>query len=121
MGVLSKPASALAPVTIGFLAADLLFFNVWALPAGAPKTSTFVQKLVLPQSLLMIFHHGMSMLAWPFAIEYDFCSRYVVVMLSYELSSVFLLSNWFISAAGYKSSKLYLASGGLFTLSFIIV
>jgi len=118
---LSRSASALAPVTIGFLAADLLFFNVWALPAGAPKTPTFVQKLFLPQSILMVFHHIMSMVSWPFAIEYDFCSRYVVVMLAYELSSVFLLSNWFISAAGYKSSMLYLASGALFTLSFIII
>ncbi|CAK0889884.1 unnamed protein product [Prorocentrum cordatum] len=80
-----------------------------------------MQKLCLPQSVLMVFHHAMSMVAWPFAIEYDFCSRYVVVMLAYEFSSVFLLSNWFISTAGYKRSMMYIASGGLFTLSFIII
>lgn len=101
---------ALTPVTLGYLTADLLLLPQWNLLGAAPSDTA-----------LMVFHHAMSMVAWPFAIKYDYCARYVLVMLSYELSSVFLTANWLLSASGLKNSLLYGMSGGLFTLSFLLI
>lgn len=101
---------ALTPVTLGYLTADLLLLPQWNLMGSAGSDTA-----------LMVFHHAMSMIAWPFALRYDYCARYVLVMLSYELSSVFLTANWLLSASGLKHSLLYAVSGGLFTFSFLTI
>lgn len=107
----SQAAIALVPITVGYMAADLLLISQWSL---AGKGSNM-------ENMLMILHHVLSMIAWPPTLMWDFCSRYVIILLSYELSSVFLTLNWQLSVAGWKKSPLYFASGLLFTGSFVLM
>merc|ERR1712232_691752 len=73
------------------------------------------------ENLLMVMHHVLSMISWPTVVYYDFCARYVMILLMYELSSVFLIVNWMLSTAGKKSTSFYFLSGVLFTFSFVIM
>jgi len=102
---------ALAPVTVGYMAADVLLISQWNMKAAKSNT----------ESMLMVVHHLLSVVCWPVAIVLDFCSRYVLILLSYEFSSIFLAVNWLLSTAGYKKGPAYLVSGFLFTIFFILV
>mmetsp|Transcript_60560 Transcript_60560/g.172126 ORF Transcript_60560/g.172126 Transcript_60560/m.172126 type:complete len:300 (-) Transcript_60560:151-1050(-) len=106
----SLAAQALTPMTLGYFIADLLLVSQWSLSRSG-----------LADNLLMGFHHVASLLVWPATVYFDWVSRYVVILLSYEFSSVFLTVNWMLSAAGLKRTPLYFATGLLFTLSFVAV
>lgn len=103
-------ARALTPVTLGYFLGDLLLLSQWNLAkSGAIENS------------LMLFHHVASLLVWPAAIYFDWVARYVIIMLSYEFTSFWLTVIWMLSAANLKSSPLYLLSGFIFTLSFVVM
>eukprot|EP00929_Paragymnodinium_shiwhaense_P116869 TRINITY_DN86870_c0_g1_i1.p1 TRINITY_DN86870_c0_g1~~TRINITY_DN86870_c0_g1_i1.p1 ORF type:complete len:290 (-),score=67.86 TRINITY_DN86870_c0_g1_i1:110-979(-) len=103
-------AAALIPVTIGYMLGDLMLLGQWNLSKGG-----------MVENMLMVAHHVLSMISWPTVVYYDFCARYVMILLMYEFSSVFLILNWMLSTAGMKKSPLYFASGILFTLSFVVM
>ncbi|CAK8992975.1 Hypothetical protein SCF082_LOCUS3301 [Durusdinium trenchii] len=107
-GVPPLAARALTPVTLGYFTADLLLLSQWDLTKGS--------KL---EFYLMLVHHIASMLVWPAAIYFDWVARYVIIMLSYESTSLLLTLLWLINAAGYKKSSLYVVTGLLFTCLFI--
>lgn len=106
----SLAAQALVPVTIGYMAADLLLISQWSLV----KTGRV-------ENALMGLHHFLSMCSWPVTLYFDYCSRYILFLLSYEVTSVFLIVNWMLSTAGMKKSPFYFASGLLFTASFVLL
>lgn len=106
----SLAAQALVPVTIGYMAADLLLVSQWSLV----KTGRV-------ENALMGLHHFLSMCSWPVTLYFDYCSRYILFLLSYEVTSVFLIVNWMLSTAGMKKSSFYFASGLLFTASFVLL
>lgn len=103
-------AGALTPITLGYFIGDLLLLRQWNLKASGRF-----------ENLLMLFHHITSLAVWPAAVYFDWVSRYVLIMLSYEFTSLWLTVMWMLSAAGLKNSKWYLISGGIFTLSFVIM
>jgi len=107
----SGSAQALIPLTMGYMVADLVLLNQWQLSAKGSNM----------ESMLMVAHHFFSLLVWPMTLYYDFCSRYVLIMVAYELSSIFLTLNWMLSTSGYKESLWYKISGALFTLTFVVV
>jgi len=104
----SHVSQMLVPVTLGYFTADLLLLRQWNLSRSG-----------MVENLLMVFHHVASMVVWPATIHFDWVARYVIIMISYEFSSIFLTLNWMLSTAGMKSSPLYLLSGLLFTASFV--
>eukprot|EP00929_Paragymnodinium_shiwhaense_P123214 TRINITY_DN9679_c0_g1_i2.p1 TRINITY_DN9679_c0_g1~~TRINITY_DN9679_c0_g1_i2.p1 ORF type:complete len:384 (+),score=45.45 TRINITY_DN9679_c0_g1_i2:49-1200(+) len=103
------PVLALVPISMGYMAADLMLLPAWSLNNTGQS-----------EIALMVAHHSLSMISWPFAVIYDFCARYVLFLLVTEISSVFLVTNWMLSNAGYKKTTAYLVSGLLFTASFLI-
>jgi len=107
----SVSAQALIPLTMGYMVADLVLLSQWQLSAKGSNM----------ESMLMVAHHIFSLLVWPMTLYYDFCSRYVLIMIAYELSSIFLTINWILSASGFKASVWYKVSGALFTLTFVVV
>lgn len=108
--VASIAAGALTPVTLGYFIGDLCLLSQWNLKGSGRL-----------ESILMLFHHIASLLVWPAAVYFDWVSRYVIIMLSYEFTSFWLTVMWMISTAGLKSSKSYMISGGIFTLSFVLL
>lgn len=106
----SLAAQALMPVTIGYMIADLMLLPSWSLSKGSSV-----------ENGLMVMHHVFSLAVWPCTILYNYCGRYVVVLLAYEVSSIFLTLNWMLSTAGMKTGALYKVSGLLFTASFVLV
>lgn len=106
----SLAAHALVPVTIGYMAADLLLISQWSLVKSG-----------MVENALMTLHHCLSMCSWPATLYYDYCSRYILFLLSYEVTSVFLIINWMLSTSGRKQSVFYFASGLLFTGSFVLL
>ncbi|CAJ1357586.1 unnamed protein product [Effrenium voratum] len=107
---ISLAASALTPVTLGYFVADLVLLSQWQLTKGS--------KL---EQYLMLTHHVASLLVWPAAIYFDWVARYVIIMLSYEMTSLLLTLLWMISAAGYKRSMAYGIIGLLFTSLFVVL
>jgi len=88
--------------------ADLLLLSQWQLTKGSRT-----------EQRLMLVHHIASMVVWPAAVYFDWVARYVIIMLSYESTSLLLTLLWLISAAGYKQSLAYGLTGLLFTFLFI--
>lgn len=107
----SKAAEFLVPITCGYMIADLLLLPQWNLSGKAGWT----------EAMLMIVHHAGSLAGWPVAVIWDFCARYVIFLLFYEISGIFLTLNWMLTTAGMKASRWYLISGGIFTFSFMLV
>ncbi|CAE7167849.1 Kidins220 [Symbiodinium pilosum] len=103
-------ARALTPITIGYFTADLLLLSQWQLTKSS-KTERYV----------MLLHHIASMVVWPAAVYFDWVARYVLIMLSYESTSLLLTLLWIISAAGYKQSLIYGVTGLLFTGLFFVL
>ena len=101
----------LVPVTVGYMVADLCLIGCWDLSGKGSRL----------ESALMVVHHVLSIITWPHTIWYDFCARYVLFLVAYELSSIFLTLNWMLSTAGKKQDSAYFASGLLFTASFVAV
>lgn len=101
-------ARALAPVTLGYFAADLVLLSQWQLTKGSQV-----------ERYLMLVHHVASMGVWPAAIYFDWVARYVIIMLSYESTSFLLTLLWVLNASGYKKSLAYVVTGLLFTVLFI--
>ncbi|CAE7040282.1 Kidins220 [Symbiodinium microadriaticum] len=101
-------ARALTPVTIGYFTADLLLLSQWQLTQSSKV-----------ERYLMLVHHVASMAVWPAAVYFDWVARYVLIMLSYESTSLLLTLLWIISAAGYKQSVAYSITGLLFTGLFV--
>jgi len=106
----SYAAQVLAPITIGYMIADLALLRNWSLSAKGGQG----------ENILMLVHHSFSMITWPHTIWFDFCTRYVLFLVSYELSSIFLTVNWMLSTAGRKQHPVYFASGLLFTGTFVL-
>lgn len=106
----SHAAQALVPITVGYMLADLLLISQWSLPTKGGQI----------ENMLMLVHHALSMITWPHCIWFDFCTRYVLFLVSYELSSIFLTVNWLLSTAGMKQHPVYFASGLLFTATFVL-
>lgn len=103
-------ARALTPVTLGYFMADLLLLSQWNLTkSGAVENG------------LMLMHHIASLTVWPAAVYFDWVARYVLIMLSYEFTGVWLTSLWMLSTANLKKSTAYLFVGLLFTFSFVIM
>mmetsp|Transcript_70592 Transcript_70592/g.147857 ORF Transcript_70592/g.147857 Transcript_70592/m.147857 type:complete len:299 (+) Transcript_70592:223-1119(+) len=103
-------AQALTPVTLGYFFADLLLLSQWNLTkSGAVENG------------LMLFHHLASLLVWPAAVYFDWVARYVLIMLSYEFTGVWLTLLWLLSTANMKKSMLYKVVGLLFTASFVVM
>merc|ERR1712037_467505 len=69
----------------------------------------------------MVLHHILSIAIWPCTLYYKYCPRYVLALLSYEFSSVFLTVNWLLASSGNKQTLAYKASGLVFTGSFVVV
>lgn len=107
----SLAAQTLMPITMGYMIGDLILLSQWHLPTGKGML----------ENVLMILHHILSLASWPVTLYYDFCNRYVLILLSYELTSVFLILNWMLSTSGRKKSFAYLASGIIFTGSFVLM
>ncbi|CAE8652496.1 unnamed protein product, partial [Polarella glacialis] len=107
----SLAAEVLTPVTIGYMVTDLLLLSQWHLTDQASW----------PEAVLMLGHHTLSLISWPCAVLWDFCARYVVILLAFEVSSLFLTVNWLLTISGRKTSLLYIISGLLFTGSFVVV
>jgi hypothetical protein len=103
-------AKALTPVTLGYFMGDLLLLSQWNLKAGGRV-----------ENLLMLFHHLASLLVWPCAVYFDWVSRYVIIMLSYEFTSFWLVVLWMLSSAGLKDTLWYKLAGLIFTLSFVLI
>merc|ERR1712217_58033 len=93
---------------MGYMVADLALMSQWSLSRNGRVENT-----------IMFFHHALSLASWPVTIYYEFCGRYVLILLSYEFTSLFLIINWFLSSFGMKSGALYFVSGLLFTFSFV--
>lgn len=107
----SAPLLALAPVTLGYMLLDLALFPFWDLSGKKDRR----------MALLMVCHHVFSLISWPFAVKFDFCARYVLVLLAYEVSSIFLVIKWMLSAAGWKQGCVFMVNGALFTGSFLLI
>jgi len=107
----SAAAEALVPFTLGYMVADLVLLSQWQLSAKSSNV----------ESWLMVAHHVFSLILWPFTLYYDYASRYVVIAISTELSSIFLTLNWMLSTSGFKQSLWYKISGFLFTSTFVVV
>lgn len=105
----SLAAAALIPMTIGYMAADLLLIRNWNLMKSGNA-----------ENGLMVLHHILSMISWPVTLYYNYCQRYVLFLELMEISSIFMQLNWFLSQGGMKNSVLYVTSGALFTLSFFL-
>lgn len=103
-------ARALTPVTLGYFMGDLLLLSQWNLSkSGQVETG------------LMLFHHITSLLVWPGAVYFDWVARYVIIMLSYEFTGLWLTAMWMFSSAGMKKSSAYFLCGLTFTVSFVIM
>eukprot|EP00444_Apocalathium_aciculiferum_P064850 CAMPEP_0183568028 /NCGR_PEP_ID=MMETSP0371-20130417/116024_1 /TAXON_ID=268820 /ORGANISM="Peridinium aciculiferum, Strain PAER-2" /LENGTH=298 /DNA_ID=CAMNT_0025777469 /DNA_START=23 /DNA_END=919 /DNA_ORIENTATION=- len=107
----STAALVLTPITLGYMVADLLLIGMWELSGKGGRL----------EALVMVAHHVLSMASWPVALKYDFCARYVLILLAYEVSSIFLVIRWMLSASDRKSGLAYLLNGMLFTVSFILL
>merc|ERR1712183_952381 len=106
----SMAARALVPVTLGYFMGDLALLSQWSLT----KSNAI-------ENCLMLFHHVASLIVWPAAVYFDWVSRYVLVMLTYEFTSFFLVVIWMLSAAELKKSLMYKLSGLIFTVSFVLL
>merc|ERR1712238_111203 len=71
--------------------------------------------------VLMVCHHVLSLISWPFALVFDFCSRYVLILVAYELSSGFLVVKWFLTTDDKKKSTVFMVNGAYFTSSFLLI
>mmetsp|Transcript_80587 Transcript_80587/g.231357 ORF Transcript_80587/g.231357 Transcript_80587/m.231357 type:complete len:181 (+) Transcript_80587:43-585(+) len=100
----------LTPITLGYFMGDLLLLSQWNLT----KSGAF-------ENMLMLFHHVASLAVWPGAIYFDWVARYVLLMLSYEFTGVWLTTLWLLSTANLKKSVWYMLTGALFTFSFVIM
>lgn len=108
--VLPLSVRALTPVTLGYFMADLLLLSQWNLSkSGAVENG------------LMLMHHIASLIVWPAAVYFDWVARYVLIMLSFEFTSLWLTVLWVLSSAGLKKSLAYKLSGLIFTLSFVLM
>jgi len=106
----SLSARALCPVTLGYFVGDLILLNQWdQMNSGSVETC------------LTVIHHIMSLVVWPMALYFDWASRYVIIMLSYEFTSVWLTLLWMLSRTGLKKHLLYRLVGLAFTLSFVLI
>merc|ERR1712110_1168075 len=92
------------------MVADLVLLPCWSLSKSSQVENT-----------LMVFHHLISLGVWPPTLLYNYCSRYVVILLAYELSSVFLTCMWLLSNYDLKQHIAYKVNGLFFTASFVIV
>jgi len=112
LGSTAPPAyiQALMPITAGYMVADLILLPSWSLTAGSAT-----------ENLLMVVHHLLSLMAWPITLYFNYCARYVLILLAYEISSVFLTINWLLSNSGRKRSVIYKVNGFTFTASFVVV
>lgn len=112
VGSTAAPASvqALMPITAGYMVADLVLLPSWSLTAGS-----------MIENALMVLHHVISLLVWPLTLFHNYCARYVLILLVYEVTSIFLTINWLLSNSGKKKSIIYKVNGLLFTLSFVVV
>jgi len=70
---------------------------------------------------LMIFHHVASLVVWPASAYFDYLARYVIIMLSYEFTGIWLTALWICSSAGMKKSPVYTIVGAIFTFSFVLM
>mmetsp|Transcript_7421 Transcript_7421/g.20352 ORF Transcript_7421/g.20352 Transcript_7421/m.20352 type:complete len:291 (-) Transcript_7421:49-921(-) len=110
--IISPPfhfATWLPPITIGYMAADLILIKSWMVS----KSQT--------DNYLMIAHHIGSMVVWPLAVTHDCCTRYIVILISTEISSIFLTVKFIFEQTGRKAGLLFKVNGLLFSLSFIVV
>jgi hypothetical protein len=107
-----RPALALVPITIGYMGADLLLLPAWDKAKG---------KAGKIEAILLVLHHTISIVVWPFALHYDYCSRYVLVLCYYEVSSIFLTIMGILSHANYQDNMIYRVNGLVFTVSFVFV
>mmetsp|Transcript_33014 Transcript_33014/g.60517 ORF Transcript_33014/g.60517 Transcript_33014/m.60517 type:complete len:300 (+) Transcript_33014:96-995(+) len=105
-----KAAQALVPVTMGYMVADLILLPWWNLSSSNAL-----------ENCLMVLHHVISLNVWQMTMVFNYCQRYVLILLSYEFTSIFLTLMWILSTSGLKSSIYYKLIGLLFTASFVIV
>lgn len=106
----SVAARVLIPITLGYFLGDLLLLREWNLSkSGAVENG------------LMMMHHVASLVVWPAAVYFDWVSRYVLNMLSYEFTSFWLTVMWMLSTAQMKSTLSYKIVGFIFTSSFVIL
>merc|ERR1719215_1826939 len=103
-------ARALTPVTLGYFIGDLLLVGQWNLTKSGAM-----------ENVLMLFHHIASLIVWPAAVYFDWVARYVIIMLSYELTSFGLTVLWMLSTADMKKNPLYTVVGLFFTVSFVLM
>eukprot|EP00928_Gymnodinium_smaydae_P062768 TRINITY_DN46556_c0_g1_i1.p1 TRINITY_DN46556_c0_g1~~TRINITY_DN46556_c0_g1_i1.p1 ORF type:complete len:302 (-),score=42.45 TRINITY_DN46556_c0_g1_i1:49-954(-) len=103
-------ARALTPITLGYFIADLVLLSQWDLTKSGKA-----------ENALMLFHHIASLLVWPAAVYFDWVARYVIIMLSYEFTSLWLVVLWMLSAAGMKKHPMNIVAGLIFTVSFVIM
>jgi len=104
-------AEALAPVTMGYMLADLSLIGYWQVQAKGGNQ----------ENILMVIHHFLSLASWPVAIQYDYCSRYLLFLISTEISSIFLTFKWMLSVVGVKAGTCFFLNGACFTISFVLL
>lgn len=107
----SAAASALVPITMGYMVLDLALFNYWDISGKGDRQ----------MAMLMVGHHVLSLISWPFGLIFDFCSRYVLILVVYEVSSIFLVVKWFLTTDDKKKSTMFMVNGALFTSSFLLI
>ena len=66
-------------------------------------------------------HHTATLLGWGTAAVTGFCHNLAIPAQLFEATGPFTNLRWFLSAAGLKSTKLYLANGVAMFLSFLVL
>ncbi|CAK0821931.1 unnamed protein product [Prorocentrum cordatum] len=94
---------------------DLALLPCWG--AWGPEG----RRVARADDAIMIAHHALSIAIWPMTVYYNYCSRYVLIMISTEFSSIFMTCNWFLTTLGRKSDLIYKVNGLIFTLTFVVV
>lgn len=100
-------STAVIPLSLGYFVADLILVRTWDIESNNAL-------------LIELVHHTGCLVFWPLTIKYWFCERVVMMAIGTEVSSIFLTAIWMLSKAGLKASRLYMLTGFLFTVSFIV-
>lgn len=99
-------APELVPITIGYMAADLVFYPCWMVSKS--KADNY----------LMILHHLGSMVVWPLCVLHNICTRYVLLLMFTEVSSIFLTLKFVLEQTERKGT-LFKFNGLVFSFSFV--
>ena len=70
---------------------------------------------------MYLMHHVCSLASWGTSAATGYAHSIVVPVLLLEFTGPFVNLRWFLSTAGYKDTKLYIANGVIMFLSFFVL